>query len=105
MMTSNRSCEKEDPMTNSLVHLLLWPVLAYWRAYAISVMWGWFVKPATGIATPSIYLIAGVCITLALALPYHHDDAKPGDRLATSILMPLIVLGFGSLWHWLQFGV
>lgn len=34
--------------------------LALYKAWVISPLWGWFVTPVTGIATPSVSLFAGL---------------------------------------------
>lgn len=88
----------------SIINLLLWPVFVYWRAYAVAILWGWFVFPPTGIPTPSIYTLAGLLLVASAMLP-RNTGLKPNDQLAFNIAFPLICLGFGWLWHWLQWGV
>lgn len=100
-------------LTVFLLALVVWPFVAMWRAYAIIVLWGWFVFPATQIAAPSIYFAVGMMMTLALILPHRKYPKEDGDPIANYIgyvvgyglVLPGCAIGFGWVWKWLQWGV
>lgn len=97
------------------IWLVSWPFIALWRGYCVVVMWGWFVAPHFGVATPSIYAAVGAMFVLHVALPFRRDieqDNQPhpvagfiGSLLAYGVAVPAAFLGVGWLWKWLQWGV
>lgn len=61
-----------------ILSAILIPV-SLWYAYAFSVMWGWFVVPAFGVPTLTMWQTFGIFITLALFRPHIniHKDERP----------------------------
>jgi uncharacterized membrane protein len=100
-------------LTVLLLALVVWPFVAMWRAYAIIVLWGWFVSPVTNIPAPSIYFTVGMMMVLALILPHRKHPKEEGDPIANYIgnvaaygfILPALAIGFGWVWKWLQWGV
>lgn len=92
---------------------LLWPFLAMWRAYCVIVIWNWFVLPATGIIAPTMHLVVGMMMALALILPIHKTKPEEGDILsnyfgnviAYELTYPALALGTAWAWKWLQWGL
>jgi hypothetical protein len=96
-----------------IIAALAFPFLAMWRSYVVIVLWGWFVFPATKIAAPSIYVVYGMMMTLAMILPIARIPKQEGDALANyfesvisyGLLYPALALGTGWAWKWLQWGL
>lgn len=97
------------------IALLVWPFLAMWRAYAVIVLWGWFVYPVTNIPAPSIYFTVGMLMTLAMIVtPFRNKERKEegnpvvnylSNVFAYGLCIPAFALGFGWVWKWLQWGI
>lgn len=93
--------------------IVLWPPIAMFRAYVITIIWGWYVVPAFHIPSPSIYLIVGLTAILTLCLPFQRipkDDRGPIETLFDSsllygLLFPSTILFFAWIWRWLQWGI
>jgi hypothetical protein len=94
--------------------VVLWPPIAMFRAYLITIVWGWYVVPAFHIPAPSIYFLVGLTATLHLCLPLQrvpkNKDENPistviDGALLYGLLFPSTILFFAWIWRWLQWGV
>lgn len=102
-------------MIGSLVSIVcslaVWPFLCLWRAYVIATLWLWFVTPKFSVAAPSLYLVTGLLLLLHLILPWQKADPEKEslDRFVEGVsyglAVPLVALGCGWYWKWLQWGV
>lgn len=93
-----------------LLALLLWAPLIYWRGYVFVTLWGWFITPISPeLPPPTIYVAVGALIVAHAFLPWPSNNGGSENtaavNLARSALLPLFLLGFGALWHWLHWGV
>ena len=94
-----------DKLFQNLLMLLVVPVTALWSGYVLSVMWAWFIVPlgAVSIGVWHAFGISVLVDLLTFKQPQEKvDDSKrpsPGVRIATSLFVPLIVLGFGWAAH------
>jgi hypothetical protein len=95
------------------MYLVAWPFMMMWRAYAIIVLWGWFVTPYFSVQPLSIYATAGLLLVLHLILPMTRapkTDDGPIETLmagafAYGFLAPAMAVGLGWIWKTLQWGL
>ena len=78
--------------------------LAIWKAYCISILWGWFITPVFGMPSPSMVAILGLLIFIPLAYPVFPNESddfaeRLGKLIGQSGIVPLIGLGVGWLYH------
>lgn len=96
-----------------LLYVLTFPLFAYWRSYVATIMWGWFITPAYGWNSPSIYTMTGILLAWTLtktigAADSHTKESSAeafGRSLAIAFFMPTICLGFGWIWKTLAWGM
>jgi hypothetical protein len=85
--------------------LITIPAIIY-SGFAMTVVWGWFVTPALGLAVPSIPMMLGLS-SLVHYMSYQFIDFKnekdAEDQLisaiAVSLSRPSILLIFGYIYH------
>lgn len=74
--------------------------------YVMTILWGWFVTPAFGLAVPSIPIMLGLSLILSYITHqtiYTEDNREPNtmlwSALVHSLVRPLITLGVGYIIH------
>ncbi len=85
-----------------LMSLLTLP-LAFWNAWVLSHMWGWFVTPTFGKPVPSLAMLAGLVATVRIITVTYRkaDDDTLFETVIGSTVFQLqyglAVLGFGFI--------
>ena len=106
MTNSNRTDEEKLlGCTAALIALLFVIPLAAWEGWAFSVLWRWFIVPATQWNPIGVWHAAGIIATITI-ISYttpSDSDKDPVERLfgkiSEGILVPLASLGLGWLFH------
>lgn len=88
------------------ISLLIVLPAAAWRAYVMSVLWTWFVTPVFGVASPSIWILAGLAVFIAMfsnwnVKPFIDQEKSIGEKTAISVTMALAAPAFCLLAGWI----
>lgn len=71
--------------------------LVLWRAYAITVLWRWYVEPNFHLATPRVVIVFGL-LCLAALMPIRSFRPKPeAHPFSRPLLEPALALMLGWL--------
>jgi hypothetical protein len=102
--------EKEEVTTETIFLMILALALIVpgiiLTGYVLTILWGWFVTPAFGLAVPSIPIMLG--LSLIVGYMTHQTPAVEDNRTANKIFMtgimnslgrPLLYLGIGYIIH------
>src|SRR5688500_6362082 len=74
--------------------------------YVLTILWGWFVTPAFGLAVPSIPIMLGLSLIVGYSthkIP-NTEDNRPANKIFMAAIMnslgrPLLYLGIGYIIH------
>lgn len=105
-------------MTQVLIILPIWLLsllpIAMLKGYVASTLWAWFIVP-WGIRQMSIYEAVGAMLVIGILWPITMKPGTDKDKLSAedflsnmlvySLFFPLLLLGIGAVWRWLQWGV
>lgn len=79
----------------ALATVVLGTILNGW---VLQILWSWFIVPVFSLPVLGVAQaigIAGVVGYLTKDHDHDHDERSPGDKIATALLTPPVVLGFG----------
>lgn len=76
--------------------------LALLNAFVVVQMWGWFISPAFGIATPNVLQVLGALMMIDM-VTYRYDPHRVGksDSGMEFILSHALMSGFTLLSGWI----
>ena len=78
--------------------------LGLWRAFAATVLWGWFVTPLSGVAAPDLWAAFGL-VTLLSLLTASFEPAQDGadgvKRLVGSTVFWIFLPATALLLGWI----
>ena len=72
--------------------------VAIWRAFVLSVLWGWFLVPM-GAPAIGVALAYGLLLVVEVAKPARPDPDNVAETLVFSALLNALVLATGYLVH------
>lgn len=71
-------------------------VIAVYRGWILTVLWGWFIEPFFNIDTPSLAMAIGFMLIVGLMIPPKPvDEDKGGKHLALAFTSPIVALLMG----------
>lgn len=81
-------------------------VCSIWQAYAISILWGWFITPQWQIPAPRIIIILGILLikslvflkTSELRSSTNETNEEWLQDTVNMFLLPLVSLGVGLVY-------
>lgn len=99
--TKAPAAKKSNPPVWALaLGILTAPLLILWRAYVLSVAWGWFVVPLGAPAVGTLWATGLVCVWMLVADDFKlTDESDPIVFLVTAVSAPAVTLGFCALIH------
>ncbi len=53
--------------------------LLMWRAWAVAILWGWFVTPQFGVAVPAFWMIFGLLLFVSLVKASSSSNKTGND--------------------------
>lgn len=74
------------------------------RAWALTVLWGWYAVPGFGFGPLSIFQAVGASLILSFLLyraPDHKDERPVTEQLTTGIVMMFLHPALSLLFGWL----
>ncbi len=75
-------------------------ISAILRGFALQVLWGWFVVEWFGLKALSIPEALGLSLVVGfLTLQYQKDERSFGEKMIYAIVVSVIVLAIGWLYH------
>jgi hypothetical protein len=75
------------------------PFVMLWHGYVLAKLWAWFIEPVFHISLP-IFFATGMALFARLLV-----RAPLYSKPFSGMIVPLISLGCGALWHWLGWGL
>lgn len=89
-----------DAMKTALIFLAYFP-LAMLQGFVLMTLWGWYVTPIFGVATPSLVLCIGFGIFVFALRPRASSDPDidVGKFIFTVVFWSLWTLAIGWFWH------
>jgi hypothetical protein len=79
-----------------LALLALTPIAIVWSAYALTVLWGWFVVPTFGLAPLGIAYAAGLSVLISFAFKTVPEKASDTSHaVGVMLLHPAFALAIG----------
>jgi hypothetical protein len=83
-----------------LVVVALFIPSALLNAWALRILWGWFITPEFGLAVPGYWMAAGLSMTVRFVTSqYSEDHRKWNEKMMYSISLPLFAVLFGWIVH------
>lgn len=88
-------------IASGLAMVIITPILYVWETLAMSIVWGWFVTPVFGIATPPMPMIFGLNILWSLFAtpPIEPKEPKLSDWMR--IWVSFVRVAFLLLFAWI----
>jgi hypothetical protein len=79
-----------------LALLALTPIGIIWGAYALTVLWGWFVMPVFGLAPLGLAHAAGLAVLTSFVVRHVPEKAtSTSHAVGVMLLHPLFALAIG----------
>lgn len=106
---------KDDKVTTAscfgqiILVLILFPVSAFIRAWAIATLWAWFIVPAFGVQELSYKTALGLGLVAAIIHPMESPTSNEektttqrwGEAFGRGIVVPLILVLLGRIYLWM----
>ena len=83
-------------LTSVIAMLVAMSVAVTSKAFAISIMWGWFITHEYGVNSPSIPVIIGFIFLFGIATYKHKRDRKPDvspETFFIALSVPWLAVG------------
>ena len=83
-----------------LLVLLLTPFALAWSGFVLTILWGWFVVPAFGLAPLSVPVAIGLSTIIGMYMKVKIDDeaAKTSDEKAKEVITSIVVAAVKPAW-------
>lgn len=86
----------------ALALLVAYPLLALYRGFALTFLWGWFIVPAFGLAPLGLIYAVGLSIVASFLTnantPKRDEKTNVAYSIAWSVSYTTVALAFGGLW-------
>jgi hypothetical protein len=104
MATTDAKDSSAHETAGCVAMLLVWPFVAVWQGYVLSLLWAWFVVGTFHAPAISIGQAVGLSLTVGMftTKPSRKKDGEKTDYatlIVNAFLAPLFFLAFGWIVH------